>query len=349
MKKGEHKKTTFNISSLIVFFILIACVIQSAVLIFDFVKSKTQNNLVIALIMLGVIIVLSLICTVIDYIRRKISVDKPIEEILSATDKISKGDFSVKLTPSNSYGKYNGYDYVKFNINVMAEELSKSEILKTDFISGVSHELKTPLSVIKNYCNLLKGDNLSSEEKQKYLNVIINASDRLTDLINNILKLNKLENGEARLVTEKFYLTETLSNAVLTFEEKIESKNITLNCDFDDVYITSNEGYLDIVFSNLISNAVKFTSNGGEIYVTLKKEGDRAIISVKDNGIGIPDSVGSRIFDKFYQADLSRAKEGNGLGLALVKKVIDILGGEILVSSVYGEGAEFTVIIKGVL
>lgn len=348
MKKNDFHKNGFSFLGAVILFVAIAFVIQIAVLVFDYINQKTSDTGVIAVTMLIVIIVLSAICTLVDYIRRKITVNKPIEEILDATEKISRGDFNVRLTPSRPYGKYSGYDIIKLNVNVMAEELSKSEILKTDFISNVSHELKTPLSVIRNYAYLLKSNDLSLEDKQKYLEVITGATERLSELINNILKLNKLENSEFGFDKEKFSLTQNLETAVLNFEDKIEKKQLNLQCDFDDVIINSCSSQLEIVWNNLISNAVKFTPNGGTITIKLKKNGNKAVVSVSDTGIGISEESGAKIFDKFYQADTSRSSEGNGLGLALVKKVIDVIGGEISVSSVLNEGATFTVTLSGV-
>lgn len=348
MKNKNYGKSKVSFWGGLIFFVLIAFVIQIAVLVFSYVREKTDSNSVIAIVMLAVIIVLSLLCTIVDAFRRRYTVDKPINEILNATERISEGDFKVRLNPTNPYGKYNGYDLIKLNINIMAEALSKSEILKTDFISNVSHELKTPLSVIRNYATLLKDDNINEESKTKYVKTIILATNRLTNLIDNILKLNKLENSELSLNIEKFCLTDSLTNSVLTFEDVIDEKNIELVCEFDDVYLKSSEAYLEIVWNNLISNAVKFTQSGGKITVSLKKQGNSAVVSVSDTGIGISEETGTRIFEKFYQADTSHSEQGNGLGLALVKKVIDVLGGDISVSSKVNVGTTFTVTLKGV-
>jgi signal transduction histidine kinase len=235
------------------------------------------------------------------------------------------------------------------NINLMANELKNNEVLKTDFISSVTHELKTPLAVINNYSSLLTQEGIDEESRIRYAKTVQQASKKLDDLISNILKLNKLENQTIKPDNAKFCLTETLAQSVLLYESACESKGIELDCDFDDVWMYSSENMLEIVFNNLISNAVKFTNNGGKVSITLKKKLDVAIVSVIDNGCGMTKETGARIFDKFYQGDTSRSSEGNGLGLALVKKVINVLGGEISVQSELNKGSTFIVKLRGVV
>lgn len=344
----KNKKLT--LIGYVIFFFVVALVMTISFFTFAIVNEKSGGNVtIIAITMLIVIIVLSLLCTLADILRRKIMVDKPVQKILTATDRMSEGDFSVRVIPTHAYESYDEYDLIMENLNRLAGELEKSEILKTDFISNVSHEIKTPLSSIKNYATLLKRDGVDEETKNKYLAVILSSTERLSNLVSNVLKLNKLENQELVIDTERFKLDGLLSECVLSYEQVIEDKNITLNCDIDEVEINSSKGYLEIAFNNLISNAVKFTSNGGEISVSLKKQANKAIITVSDTGVGISKEVGERIFDKFYQIDGSHAQEGNGLGLALVKKVIDLLGGEISVTSEVGVGSSFTISVKGVI
>ena len=235
------------------------------------------------------------------------------------------------------------------NLNKMAIELQKNEVLKTDFISNVSHEIKTPLAVIQNYATLLQDDTLDSETRKNHAKTLIAASKRITDLITNILKLNKLENQEIQEKHEKFNLTEALAENVVEFETIIEKKNLELNCDFDDVSVFSSKSLLEIVWNNLISNAIKFTPENGKIDISLKRKGKDAEIKVADTGCGMTSEVGAKIFEKFYQGDTSHATQGNGLGLALVKKVIDILGGEISVQSEVNKGSTFTILLKDVV
>ena len=347
--KNKKTRSSLNWVGVISFFVLIAFVMQMAILCYDYIREKTSNLSLIALLILVEIIIFATFCTIIDLIRRKIMVDRPTKKILQATEKIADGDFSTRLEIIHEYGKYNEYDLIMENLNKMATELQKNEVLKTDFISNVSHEIKTPLAVIQNYATLLSDDTLDAERRKSYSKTLISASKRITDLITNILKLNKLENQEIQEKPQVFNLTDALSESVVGFETLIENKNIELNCDFDDLYIFSSKSLLEIVWNNLISNAVKFTPNGGSISITLKRKGNDAKISVQDTGCGMSSEVGSRIFEKFYQGDTSHSTQGNGLGLALVKKVIDILGGEITVQSQVDKGSTFTILLKDVV
>ncbi len=349
MKNNKSRASKINWVGVISFFVLIAIIMQIAILCYDFIIQKTSNISLIALLILIEIIILSTFCTVFDWIRRKIMVDKPTQKILDATERIAEGNFSTRLEIEHEYGKYNQYDFIMENLNKMAVELEKNEVLKTDFISNVSHEIKTPLAVIQNYATLIQDDSLDSVERQKYAKTLISASKRITDLITNVLKLNKLENQEIQEKHELFNLTEALGESIIEFETLIEKKNITLNCSLDEVNVFSSRSLLEIVWNNLISNAIKFTPEGGEIEVFLRKNAKNVEIKIRDTGVGMTREVGERIFEKFYQGDSSRSTEGNGLGLTLVKKVIDILGGEISVQSELNKGSTFTVVLKDVV
>ncbi len=347
-RRGATRKGAW-IFGAVIFFVLIAMIIQIAVMTFHYIESRTESKGLIAVLMLVVICILASVCTVIDLIRRKYAVERPVEKILWATEQISQGDFSVRLEAAHPYGKYDQYDLIMENLNVMAAELGKTEVLKTDFISNISHELKTPLTVIKSYAKLLQRKDLDGETREKYAEAVLEATDRLNALITNILRLNKLEHQEIKPEYEQFDLTESLGEAVLHFEDAIEKKGIVLECDLqENVSLYSSKGYLEIVWNNLLSNAVKFTDEGGRVAVSLKKVGEKAVVCVSDSGCGIPAEAGGRIFEKFYQADTSHGSEGNGLGLALVKRVVDILGGEISVQSELGKGTTFQVALKSV-
>ena len=239
------------------------------------------------------------------------------------------------------------FNQIGLAINKMAEELSGTETLRTDFIANVSHELKTPLAVMGNYATMLQRPGITEEEKNDYAKAISEAARKLAQLITNILKLNKLENQQIFPQPKEFDLGEQLCECLLVFEDAWEARNLEIETDIqDDVRIQSDPELLSLVWNNLISNAVKFTPDGGTIGLSLKTEGSSVIVQVRDTGCGIKPEVGQHIFEKFYQGDTSHATQGNGLGLALVKRVMDILGGEIGVQSVYGEGSTFTVKLK---
>lgn len=322
---------------------MVAFIITCAVLVYSAIADSVSAAWQIAVIMLAVVSALAAACTLIDFVRRRLTVDKPVNKILKATERIAEGDFDIQLKPSHLYGKYNVYDAIMENINKMAGELSKNEVLKTDFISNVSHEIKTPVSAIANYAALLQDGALDKETRSLYTHKLLNATRRLADLVTNILKLNKLENQVIREQKSFVRLGDFIGELILGFEEKIEEKNIDLECDIADIACYADKTFAEIICNNLLSNAVKFTANGGRIEVVLREEGDNIFFSVKDDGAGMTSETGAHIFDKFYQGDTSHAEEGNGLGLALVKKVIDIMGGEIAVQSEFEKGSLFVV------
>lgn len=343
----KRRKPNSTLIGALILFVTISVFVSIAIGVYVATENACNGNkAVIAGVMLSVILVLSAVCSAIDYLRRRFMVDKPVQRILEATDKIAMGDFTVRLDIKHPVNRYDEFDYIMENLNKMATELSRTEVLHTDFISNVSHEIKTPLAVIQNYAASLQNKNLDEQTRAKYAQTLVSASKRLTALITNILKLNKLENQEIKPEYERINLTETLAETVLAFEETIEAKGLELDCDFDeDVEVISSPAYLEIVWNNLLSNAVKFTESG-KIAVSLKKENGQAVVKVSDTGCGISAETGKHIFEKFYQGDTSHSQEGNGLGLALVKKVIDITGGTIAVSSELGKGTTFTITLR---
>lgn len=344
MKNNSSKFTTIGF---LLFLIPLTVSISLGIVIYDLIQNKTQNLGLTAIFLLIYLIMVTFVFTFIDVIRRKQMIDKPVEQILKATKKIASGDFDVKLFPNNAYNKYDCYDTIMYNINKMASELAKSEILKKDFISNVSHEIKTPLSLMQNYAKLLANEKLDDKTKEKYLKNLNITINNLSHLVSNILKLNKLENQSIMETKEKVNIGELLRTCILQFEESLESKGLKLNCDIADIVYECDPSFFEIIYNNLISNAIKFTDKG-KIDVSLKNEGRYIVLKVKDTGCGINNQVGAQIFEKFYQADTSHSAEGNGLGLALVKKIIDIMGGEITVNSQVNKGSTFMVKFKRV-
>lgn len=344
MKKQSGKDKS-AIWGYVVFFAVIATIITLAIPIYETARQKSGGDRgVLSIVMLLVILFLSGLAIVFDVIRRKLTYENPLRQIRDATERIAKGDFSVRLN-MDSRLNFGGYDEIMQNLNVMAQELSKSEILKSDFIANISHELKTPLAVIQNYCQLLQENDVSQEDRVKYAQSLIQTSKRLTALVTNILKFNKLENQQIVTATEDVKVNAQLEELIVGYIDIIEEKDIELEVDLQEVIVNSVAGYLEIVWSNLLSNAIKFTESGGKIKVSAKLVDGRAVVSVSDSGCGMTPETGKRIFEKFYQGETSHTQEGNGLGLALVKKVIDKLGGSISVSSELGKGSTFTVTV----
>jgi signal transduction histidine kinase len=300
-------------------------------------------------------------------IVRNVSWNRPMRRISEATRKISKGDFSVRIAPLRKDGKKDFVEVMFDDFNTMAEELESIETLKSDFISNVSHEIKTPLAIIQGYAVALQSDTLSVNERREYTQTIVEASQKLSALVSNILKLNKLENQEILPASHPYNLSEQLRRCAVAFEELWERKNITFTADLepppsptgsplgsptgegspsDEIIVSYDKDMLEIVWNNLLSNAIKFTGPGGHISLTLKAQDGFAVVVVQDTGCGMDEDTKKHIFDKFYQGDTSHSQEGNGLGLAIVKKVIEIQGGSIAVESGIGQGSIFTVFLK---
>ena len=351
---SRKKRALAALRSYAVFFLLIAFVISCCMLLFlhtiqaslgiVFTESGIRTA---AILTMGNVLFLSLLCTVIDAVRRRFTVERPVRRIVEGAEKIMRGDFAARIKPFHSIDSDAGFDVIIDCFNRMAAELSGVETLRCDFIASVSHELKTPLSVMQNYATLLKAPGLSEARRVEYAEAIAGQSRRLADLMTNILKLNRLENQQIYPTAARYDLGEQLAECLLGFEDTWEKKNIDIETDLaEGVFVESDGELLSLVWNNLFSNALKFTEPGGRVSVALEVAGDFAVVRVRDTGCGISPETGRHIFEKFYQGDTSHASQGNGLGLALVKRVIDIVGGEISVQSEVGKGSTFTVKIR---
>ncbi len=348
MKKKQNKSIEI-IFGYVIFFLTVSLTVTVALIAYENMRdSMGDRKGTVALAMLAVIIFVAFACTVIDIIRRSITVNRPVARILAASERIMRGDFSVRLEIKHQYGFYNEFDLIMENLNILAEELGKKEVLNTEFISNVSHELKTPIAVIKSTAELLAAK--AEGEAREELISISEAAGRLALLIGNVLKLNKLENGGIMSENDEFSLSELLTQSLLLYTDRIDEKEIELELEIDEgISVLSSSSNIEIIFNNLISNAVKFTERGGKISVGLSRDGVDAVFFVRDTGCGISAKDGARIFEKFYQIDGSHSGEGNGLGLPLVRKVVEVLGGDISVESEPGVGSIFTVRLKGMV
>ena len=335
-----------------IFFLLIAFVLTSSMVLFlTFLERDTgirftaQNIGLAALVTFGNVFLLSLLCALADMLRRMHTVERPVKKILEGAEQVMNGDLSVQI--EHVKGAENGFNVIIDYFNRMIKELGGIETLRTDFIANVSHELKTPLAVIQNYSTLLQQPELSEENRLDYARTVSGAARRLTDLITNILKLNKLENQQIYPSKTVFDLGEQLCECLLSFESAWEEKRLEIKTEIEDgVAVESDRELLSLVWNNLFSNAVKFTEPGGTVGLKLCTDGDHAVVEVSDTGCGISPETTEHIFEKFYQGDSSHATQGNGLGLALVKRVVDIVGGEINVKSEVGAGSTFIIRLK---
>ena len=351
MKEARQKPFFRALQNYVTFFLLVAFIVSCCMMLFVSILADTmglvftkENIAAAAKLTFGNVLLITFVAATIDYTRRKLMIDRPVKQIMAALDQVMQGDFTVRIAPVKEFAGETGFNEIIKAINKMTAELQGTETLRTDFIANVSHELKTPLAVMGNYATMLQQPDISEANRIEYAKAISQSSRRLAALITNILKLNKLENQQIFPQLDEYDLGEQLCENLLQFEEVWEKKNLNIETDIeDDVRIRSDAELLSLVWNNLISNAVKFTPEEGTIGVRLKTEGNLVIVSVSDTGCGIKPEVGQHIFEKFYQGDPSHATQGNGLGLALVKRVVDILNGEIGVQSVYGQGSTFTV------
>lgn len=273
--------------------------------------------------------------------------DKPMRRLSQAMKAVAEGDFSVSVTPLHTGNKMDYMDVMYEDFNRMVQELSSIETMKSDFIANVSHEIKTPLAVIESYAAALQKGELDDAQRSEYAQTIVSASRNLSTLVSNILKLNKLENQEIVPTAREYDLTRQLCDCALAFETAWEEKRIEFDAQLEErVMICADESMLEMVFNNLISNAIKFTEPGGMVTLRQVVLDDAVEVIVSDTGCGMGAETMRHIFDKFYQGDTSHSGEGNGLGLALARRVLEITGGSISVSSTPGEGSEFTVRLK---
>jgi len=339
------KKILAGIIKFVVFFVLIAFVVTCSFLLFFHFMDYTEEQIrASAPITLGNVVFITLIFWVCDTVRTHITVDRPINRITEGLQKITAGRFDTVIEPIEYLSDENGYNVIISEINRMSAELAGVETLRTDFISNVSHEMKTPLAVMQNYAALLKSPQLAEADRLEYAQSISDASKRLAALITNILKLNKLENQQIFPESKPYDLSEQICGCLLEFESQWEKKNIEIDTDIDDdIIISADSELMSLVWSNLFSNALKFTDEGGKVSVSAKKINGAVTVAVSDTGCGMDADTGKHIFEKFYQGDTSHAVRGNGLGLALVKRVIDITGSEITVASEVGRGSTFTI------
>ncbi len=350
MKKLTFRQVLKTVNNYVTFFLTVGFAVSCCMMLFLNVLAETMgltfnasNIAMAAKLTFGNVLLITFLFATIDYIRRRVMVDRPVKRITEAAQKIAQGDYSVRIPPMRGAGM-EGFQQIGQAINKMAQELGSVETLRSDFIANVSHEMKTPLAVMQNYGTLLQAPNLSEEQRLEYAKGVTEGARRMADMMTNILKLNRLENQQIYPQAARFDLGEQLCQCLLQFENVWESRNIEIETDIaENIQVNADEELLSHVWNNLFSNAFKFTEPGGKVTVTLTATEHHAIVKVADTGCGMTPEAGKHIFEKFYQADTSRATQGNGLGLALVKRVVDILQGEIRVESAVGKGSAFTV------
>lgn len=272
------------------------------------------------------------------FCRRPLS---PLQEVMDATDKIAAGDYSVRIDP---WG-IEDFRLLGEKFNNMASELQSVEMLRSDFVNNFSHEFKTPIVSIRGYAKALKWADLSDEERNEYLDIIISESERLSELSNNVLYLSKIENQTIITDVARINVTEQIRRVVALLYEKLAVKNLSVSFDADEEYVNANDELLKEVWINLLDNAVKFSPENGDIEISVKKEDGYMLITVSDEGPGISDEAKKHVFEKFYQGENSHSVKGNGLGLSIAARIVELHGGKIEIGSPQ-KGSQFIVRLK---
>ena len=328
-------RLTLLVSAELVLCVLIA--LGLATLLQGFIN--TDSPLVLMMALLVVSLVIGFLVT---SLLSKLFFD-PIKRLRKAMEQVAEGDFSVRLEDKSSSREimeiYSGF-------NLMAKELGATEILQTDFVSNVSHEFKTPINAIEGYTTLLQSDNLDEEQKQDVEKILFNTR-RLSSLVGSILLLSKIENQSIQTNRTRYRLDEQIRQSIVALEPAWEKKEIEFDVDMDRVEYVGDESMMRHVWDNLIGNAIKFDPPCGMVRIRLSQTGEKITFTIEDCGPGLTEEAKKHLFDKFYQADSSHKEEGNGLGLALVKRILAISGGEITAENLDGGGCRFTVILTG--
>ena len=345
------KRFLLALKRYLVFFLLIAFLTACCISLFSVTLARSlhvqlsQENLSLAAkLTFGNVVILSLLFTAIDFVRRELVIQRSVRHIVQAAQTIVAGDFSVRVKPISRFSSDESFNEIVQCFNRMAEELASVETLRTDFIANVSHELKTPLAAMNNYATLLQAPNLPEEQRVAYAKAIAQRSRQLSRMMTNILKLNKLENQQIYPNCRPYDLSDQLCQSLLQFEDVWESKDIDLDTQIPDrVTISADQELLELVWNNLLSNAFKFTPAGGQVRLCLRQLDQQVAVTIQDTGCGMSPNTQSHIFEKFYQGDTSHATQGNGLGLALVRRVVDICQGSIQLTSAPGQGTTFTI------
>lgn len=269
---------------------------------------------------------------------------RPVVKLSKAMKKVAAGDFGIRLESDNRIQEIRD-SYESFNL--MVQELEATETLQTDFVANVSHEFKTPINAIEGYATLLQGGSDGSQQ-QGYVDRILLNTRRLSTLVGNILLLSKVSNHAIPIAKTSYRLDEQIRQAIVLLEPRWTERNVEFDVDMDEVVWNGPENLMHHVWSNLIGNAIKFGPENGLVKVSLKQTDGRYVFSIDDQGNGVPDEERQRIFHKFYQLDSSHKQEGNGLGLALAKQIIDSCNGEIKVENIEGGGCRFIVVLPDI-
>ena len=338
--KREKKQRHFGLLLMFVLVLFLAGLLNSGVttlIVYLLVRSGVLTVASNAMPDMGRLMLMSVVFSVpigllVSLLISKVPL-KPVRDLIDAMDRLAAGDFKTRVKVGAVMRRYPAFVAVAGSFNKMAEELESTETLRSDFINNFSHEFKTPIVSIAGFAKLLRYGDLTPEQQQEYLEVMEQESMRLSDMATNVLNLTKVENQTILTDVSRFNLSEQIRSCILLLENKWSQKDIELQLDFGEYTVRANEELLKQVWINLLDNAVKFTPDGHTIQVRIADSGTGLAVEILNTGSQIPRESLGKIFNKFYQADESHATQGNGVGLAIVKRITELHGGSVRVTS----------------
>lgn len=336
IKAPRRKLTTLILLVLFVFVILLVSIVISGGISYFLMTTGvlpplSEKRFPVSLVFLLLVsLLIGTLMAIIggDYFLR------PLRNLTEATKEVASGNFDIRVEA----GGTREINRLAINFNEMTKELASIETLRNDFMSNISHEFKTPIVSIRGFARRLKKNALTEQQREEYLDIIISETERLSKLSSNVLLLSKLECTDKILEKTSYPLDEQIRKAILLLDLLLEKKNLEIEVDLDPIQIIANEEMMNHVWINLLENAIKFSPESGTIKVMLRMNEGDAVVSISDAGIGMDENTKKHIFDKFYQGDQSRFTEGNGLGLSLVKRILELSNGHAVIDSAPGEG-----------
>lgn len=341
MRKSIDKETARKINGIIwkqTLLVLIACF--ASVLFIKYVENGYVMTLNTILFAGGIFVPLAVILCVSNYFMFKSSY-RQFADLADGLEKAVEGDFYAKLDPS----KAGAMSKVYKNFNMVTDELKNVRNMQEDFVNNYSHELRTPISSIKGFAEMLLEEDVSEEDRRKYLKIILDSANRLNNLAEESIIMTKLDSQEI-LEKEEYSLSEQLRNCIIMLEPTWSAKNININANIEEITYNGNKDIMQHLWTNLISNSIKYNKENGKINVSLKKnEEGQIVVTISDTGIGMTEEEISHIFEKYYQVEKSKTIQGLGLGLTIVNRILNLVDGRIEVTSKLGEGSTFTVLL----
>lgn len=339
--KINGPKTLTLFLTLLVFFIMLATMIIMLISVFVLLKLGWLSEVYQPTIYTPIIVIMVLSIAIGTTLANVISSFplKPLRRLIAATEQMAKGNFDVRIRLNYPQE----LKHLSESFNKMAEELGNTELLRSDFVNNFSHEFKTPIVSLRGFAKILKNPDLSPEERNEYLDIIISEADRLSSLSTNILNLSKIEKLKIAPENQKFDLSEQIRKAILVLENKWSSKNLNMKVDLEEVTFNGNDDLLNQIWINLVDNAIKFSPPAKEVSISLQENKDSIIFEIDNFGPKLKEETKKHLFDKFYQGDTSHTSDGNGIGLAIVKKIVSLYCGSVSVQNKEGSVISFTV------